>query len=268
MTLSTVPIYAALLRAGLRSQLEYRFNFLIWVVMGIVYQTTGFVFIWVVLTRFEALAGWSLGEVTFLYGLRLLGHAVNILLFGYLHLIETHVREGHFDRFLVRPLPALLQVIVWRFPVGAIGDLIGGLVLFAAASRLVSIDWSPLAIAFVGLTVLGAALIEAGLKLLVASLCFRFLSTRSLVFVVDDIFSNFGNYPLKIFGGMVQFLLTFGIPVAFIAYLPATVLLARTDELSISPVFAYLAPLGGVAVFALAYLVWKRELPHYQSAGH
>jgi ABC-2 type transport system permease protein len=268
MSASTLSIYGALMRAGLRSQLEYRFNFVLWIVTGIVYQTTGFVFIWVVLTRFQAIAGWSLGEVTFLYGLRLLGHALNLLLFGYFQMIEMHVREGHFDRFLVRPLPPLLQVIVWRFPVAAFGDLLGGLILFAVASRVVEIDWSPLAVAFVGLAVLGAALIEAGLKLLVASLSFRFLSTRSLVVVVDDIFSNFGNYPLKVFGGMVQFLLTFGIPVAFIAYLPATVLLERTDELAISPVFAYLAPLAGVAVFALAYLLWKRELPNYQSAGH
>jgi viologen exporter family transport system permease protein len=265
---STLSIYAALMTAGLKSELQYRMNFVIWVAMGLVYQLTGFVFIWVLLSRFQQLAGWSLGEVAFLYGLRLLGHGLNLLLFGYIHMLEVHVREGRFDRFLVRPIPPLLHLIVARFPVGALGDFVGGLILFLAANALVAVDWSLPAVAFLILTVIGAALLEAGLKLMVAALSFRFLSTRSLVFVIDDVFSNFGNYPLKIFGGVTQFLLTFGIPVAFIAYFPATVLLRRTGEIGIDPLFAYLAPLAGVVVFGLGMLVWRHELPRYQSAGH
>jgi ABC-2 type transport system permease protein len=254
--------------AGFMSELQYRINFVMWVAMGVIYQLTGFVFIWVLLSRFQELAGWSLGEVAFLYGLRLIGHALNLLFFGYIHMLEVHVREGRFDRFLVRPIPVLLHVIVARAPVGAIGDFAGGIVLFLAANSLVAVDWSPLALGFVALTVVGAALLEAGLKLMIAALSFRFLSTRSLVFVVDDVFNNFGNYPLKIFGGVTQFALTFGIPVAFIAYFPATVLLQRTGEIGVDPMFAYLAPLVGALVFALAIFVWRHELPHYQSAGH
>src|SRR5438105_499772 len=217
---------------------------------------------------FQQLAGWSLGEIAFLYGLRLVGHGLQLFVFGYIHMLEIYVREGLFDRFLVRPVPVLLHLVVSRFPVGAIGDFGSGILLFLIANSLVNVDWSPAALAFAALTVVGAALLEAGLKLMVASLSFRFLSTRSLVFVVDDVFNNFGNYPLKIFGGATQFFLTFGIPVAFIAYFPATVLLGRTGELAVSPVLAYRAPGAAALVFGLAILVWKHELPQYQSAGH
>ncbi|MGH2377267.1 MAG: ABC transporter permease [Candidatus Limnocylindria bacterium] len=265
---ASARLYAALMAAGLRGEMQYRMNFVMWVVMGVIYQLTGFVFIWVLLTRFQAIAGWTLGEVAFLYGLRLMGHGANLLLFGYIHRIEFLVRQGEFDRFLVRPAPALLQVLASRFPVGAIGDFGGGVVLFLVANTLVGVDWSPLSLGFLILTVLGAALIEAGLKLAIAALSFRFLSTRALVFLVDDVFNNFGNYPLRIFGGFVQFLLTFALPVAFVAYLPASVLLERTEELAIHPAFAYLAPLGGVAVFGLAYALWRSEVRHYQSSGH
>jgi ABC-2 type transport system permease protein len=264
----TLRLYVALVGAGLRSELQYRANFVIWMITGVVYQLTGFVFIWVVLSRFEALAGWSLGEVAFLYGLRLLGHGTGLLIFNRMIEIEILVREAEFDRFLVRPVPTLLQVVTRRFPVNALGDFGGGVVLFLAANSLVGVDWSPVAVGYLAVTVLGAALIETGIKLAIASLNFRFLSTRALVHVVDDLFSNFGNYPMRIFGGLLQFLLTFMLPVAFIAYLPATVLLARTDELAIHPLFAYLAPLAGVAVYGLAYLFWRSEIRHYQSSGH
>jgi len=266
--MSTLSLYFALMAAGLKGELQYRLNFVIWVAMGVIYQLTGFVFIWVLLSRFQQLAGWSLGEIAFLYGLRLMGHGLQLFVFGYIHMLEIYVREGLFDRFLVRPVPVLLHLVVSRFPVGAIGDFGSGILLFLIANSLVNVDWSPPALAFAALTVVGAALLEAGLKLMVASLSFRFLSTRSLVFVVDDVFNNFGNYPLKIFGGATQFFLTFGIPVAFIAYFPATVLLGRTGELAVSPVLAYLAPLAGAMVFGLAILVWKHELPQYQSAGN
>lgn len=265
---STLRVYFFLLGAGLRGALQYRANFVIWIVTGLVYQLTGFTFIWVVLTRFQAIAGWTLGEVAFLYGLRLMGHGLYLLVFGRLISVEPLVKEGEFDRFLVRPLPPLLQVMTREFPVNAIGDFGGGVILFIAANSLTGIDWSPPAVVFLVLTVIGAALIETGIALSIASFNFRFLSTRGLVRIVDDIFSNFGNYPIRIFGGLLQFLLTFALPVAFIAYLPATVLLGRTGELVIHPLFAYLAPLVGVLVFGLAERFWRSEMRHYQSAGH
>jgi ABC-2 type transport system permease protein len=261
-------LYVSLMGAGLRGQLEYRANFVIWIVTGLVYQMTGFVFIWVVLTRFEAIAGWTLGDVAFLYGLRLLGHGVYMLVFGRLIFIEHLVRDGLFDRFMVRPLPVILQVMTREFPVNALGDFGGGLILFIAANSLVGVEWSAPAVVFLVLTVIGAALIETGIALAITAFNFRFLSTRGLVRIVDDIFSNFANYPIRIFGGLLQFLLTFALPVAFIAYLPATVLLGRTGELAVHPLFAYVAPLVGVLVFSLAYAFWKGELRHYQSSGH
>jgi len=79
---------------------------------------------------------------------------------------------------------------------------------------------------------------------------------------------RFGSYPLHIFGDLARFVLTFGVPVAFIAYLPSTVLLGRTGELSVHPALAYGAPLVGAALFGAAYLFWRSQIPHYQSSGH
>jgi ABC-type uncharacterized transport system permease subunit len=42
----------------------------------------------------------------------------------------------------------------------------------------------------------------------------------------------------------------------------------RTDELSVHPLVAYLAPLAGVVWFGLAHWLWQHELRSYQSVGH
>jgi ABC-2 type transport system permease protein len=266
--MAAIGIAFSLWAASVRGELQYRANFLIMVLVGIVYQCTGFVFIWVVLSHFQAIAGWTLGEVAFLYGLRLVMHALNALITGGLYSLEWQVREGDFDRYLVRPTPPLLQLLCQRVHISVFGDLLGGLVLFVAASSLVAVDWTALALLFLALAIVGGALIELALRVLFSALAFRFLSANAFLFLLDTLFSNFANYPLKIFGGALEFLLTFGLPLAFMAYFPTTVLLGRTSELRVSPLFAYGAPLAGVVWLGLALLVFQREMRHYQSSGH
>jgi ABC-2 type transport system permease protein len=266
--MATLSIMLTLWAASIRSQLQYRTNFLILVAMGLIYQGTGFAFIWVVLSRFEAIGGWPLGEIAFLYGLRLVMHAISVLLSGYIRDLDMEIRHGQFDRVLIRPLSPLRQIISQGVQVNAFGDLIGGVGLFLAAIAMVDVIWTPAVLLYLVLAIAGGALIELGLDLLIATLALRVLNTQSFFYVIDTFFSDFGNYPLKIFGGTVQFLLTFGLPLAFMAYFPATVLLGRTGELSVPPLLAYAAPAAGVCWFGLAVWVFRHELRAYQSAGH
>jgi ABC-2 type transport system permease protein len=97
-------------------------------------------------------------------------------------------------------------------------------------------------VSFLLLAIVGGALLELGLDLMIATLALRILNIQSLLFVLDTFFSDFGNYPLKIFGGTVQFLLTFGLPLAFMAYFPSAVLLGKTGELNVPPIIALLGP--------------------------
>jgi len=201
---STLSIAASLTVASLRGQLQYRANFVVLIAMGLVYQGTGFVFIGVILSRFQALAGWTLGEVAFLYGLRLLVHGLSLPLFGALANVDEEVCHGEFDRYLVRPLPALVQVVSSKVQANFIGDLLGGAVLFLTAQSLTRLDWSAAALGYLVLVLVGGVLAESGIKLLLAALSRRMLSTSSLLYLVDAIFFNqFGNYPLKIYDAAV-----------------------------------------------------------------
>jgi len=213
------------------------------------------------------LPGWSLGQIAFLYGRRLTTHGLYVILFGQLSNLDQQVREGKFDRYLIRPLRPLLQIMAPEVRVSSIGDALGGVALFLAANALVRVDWSPPALIYLLLAIVGGCLVEAAIKLAVAAFSFRALNTTSLVFLVDNVFSNFGNYPLSIYDAGVRWLLTFGIPVAF-AYFPAAVLLGRTHDLAVPPIIAYLAPAAGLLWFTLAHQVFRHELRAYQSSGH
>ncbi len=91
-------------------------------------------------------------------------------------------------------------------------------------------------------------------------LTFRIVRAHALFALVNDVNNSFGSYPLHIFSDLARFVLTVGVPVAFIAYLPATVLLGRTGELSVHPALAYGVPLVGAAMFGVAFLFWRSQI--------
>jgi ABC-2 type transport system permease protein len=266
--LRTLRVYLALAGAALRVEAQYRGNLALWILGGLAYQGVGFAFIWVIIGQFGSLAGWPLGEIAFLYGMRLTAHALFTVPCGQLFTVDYIIREGQFDRYLVRPVSPFIQVITGRLTLQALGDAAGGVILLAVAARLVPVAWTPVTIAYLIVALIGGALVEAGVQTLIASLAFRLLSANSLRALVDDILTTFGGYPLSILPIATRFGLTFIIPLAFIAYFPASVLLGRSGQLSVPVALAAVAPVAGAALFAVALWVWRREINHYTSSGH
>ncbi|MFI7613645.1 ABC transporter permease [Nonomuraea terrae] len=259
----SLRLYVLLQRAAARGALQYRLNTVIGILSGAIWQGTGFAFIWVVMHTFPSLAGWGLAEIAFLYGLRLTAHALAMIPLMSENDIQWVVRNGEFDRFLLRPLNPLVQLMGTRMGIAQFGDLLVGVTLLAVAGQNAQISWNAWLIAFCFVAIIGGALIEAAFFLALCSLALRLIDTFALRVFVDDVFSKFGSYPMKIFGGVTEWLLTFVLPVAFVAYIPASVVLGKLD----TPL-ALAAPLLGVVLVALAYLIWRRQLDHYQSVGH
>lgn len=267
--MTLLRICLGLVAASLRGELQYRANFVLMMLVGLAWDGTAFLVIWVTLSRFHTIGGWTLGELTFLYGFLLFSSGLTTLIFGFSQqgVFEWLVREGGFDRFLVRPLPPLLQLITLRIHVPILGSILGGITLLLIGGTHARIAWSPPLVGYLLLAVLGSCLLQSAIYLLVSSLVFRLLSTGMLMRVVGD-FARYGNYPLAIYTGPVRFFLTFILPLAFMSYFPATVVLDRTGELSVPPLVAYLAPLAGLICVIPAYRLFMHQMRNYQSSGH
>ncbi|WP_024286641.1 ABC transporter permease [Cellulomonas sp. KRMCY2] len=258
----------ALTKAAVRGAAQYRFNFVILALMGIAYQGSGFAFIAVVLSRYPSIGGWTFPEIAVLYALRLVAHAVYLVPLYMLNELDDLVRNGTFDRFLVRPLNPLVQVLTRRFSVNTLGDVITAVGILVFASSIADLTWTPTHILFGVTAVVGGALIEGGLALGISAMSFRFVEVWPARYLVDNILLNFGSYPLSVFGFAAQWFMTWILPVAFIAWVPAAVILDRTAGLGVSATVAWLAPVVGAIWFALGYQVWRRQLRSYASTGN
>jgi len=256
-----------LLAAAFRQSLTYKGNLILMMAGSAALQGTQLLFIGVLLGRFGVIAGWSTAQSAFLYGLRLSAHGVGTVFFGQHLATDTVIREGDYDRFLLRPVPPLIQLLTRWFNLGTLGDLALGLGILITAITLAPIDWTPWLVLLTVAAAIGGGLLEAGLQIGLAGLSFRLGSTRDLKVSVDNTLTDFGAYPLPVFGPAGVYALTFALPLAFIAYLPATVVLGKTGELLVPAWLAGVAPLAGPLMLATGWWFFMRQSRHYTSLG-
>jgi ABC-2 type transport system permease protein len=259
--------YAQYWRINVLTFLEYRANFIMWFAFTIVYHGVALAALFVTLRQFPSMNGWDFRQMFFLYALWMCGHELhNALLFNVV-MVPDYVREGRFDRFLVRPLDALFQVLTvpsQQFPDG----LVLGIVTLCIATGVARVHVDAVFIIFVPLVVIGGALIDFGISLAVAAISFWYVRVDTLRWVVMSLEQEFTRYPISIYTRGVQLVLAFILPFAFMNYFPATFFLQKAETgLHLNPAVGLLAPAIGFAWFLASYAFWRVGVQHYQGTG-
>ena len=259
--------YVILERAALRAQLQYRVNFWTTLMGGVAYQGTQLLFLGVLLGKFGLIGGWGFSEVAFVFAMRLASHALYVVPFGALRLTDEMVRDGEFDRVLLRPVNPFLQLITRMFPLMSLGDALLGFGALAVFGWQAPVDWTPAKIGYLILAVVGGGLVETGIQTFFCGLSFVATSTFSLRIFADSSITQFSGYPLTMFGRATFYAFCTLFPMAFISFLPATVLLDRTSDVPLPTWLTTLSPLAGVIVVVLGYTFFTKMMPRYTSPG-
>jgi ABC-2 type transport system permease protein len=113
---------------------------------------------------------------------------------------------------------------------------------------------------FIAVTLLGS-IIYTSIKLFFASFSFWIKFSQAILYVTYT-FSNFAKYPLKIYAPWLRHFITFLIPFAFTAFIPASWFLQDNT---------LLWALGGTALAAagtatLALFTWQQGIKAYESS--
>ena len=255
-------------RINFLTLLEYRANFVMWFVFTIVYHGVALGALWVTMRQFPSMNGWNFREMFFLYALWMAGHELHNTFFFTVVSVPDYVREGRFDRFLVRPLDTLFQVLTVPQQIVPDGLVLAAITLaFASVAANVRVDW--IFVIFVPLVVIGGALIDLSIALLISTVAFWFVQVDALRWIVLQLEQEFTRYPLTIYGKGVRLLLAFVIPFGFMNYFPASYFLHKADNgLGLPLEVGVLTPVIGVVFLIVAYLCWRAGLQRYQGVGH
>lgn len=264
----TLRVVRKVTALNLHARMEYRADFIVSVLFGVIWQTSTLMFASVLLTRFKGgLGGFPSSGVLLIIGLRLLSHGLYVLVFSNLAWLPRLVDEGRMDGYFLRPVPVFTQLLLSQFNVNAIGDLAVGASTLGFAIAFVDVHWSLAKALYLAAAVIGGFLLEAALQSMLACLLLRSPGSRVLGAWVDELMSTFGNYPLSIVPTFVQGLFTFLLPLAFVAYFPSEVVLGIAPKHGAMSIVVHWSPIVGFLLFLVARRVWSYSLRHYTTAG-
>ncbi|RAG81038.1 transporter [Streptacidiphilus pinicola] len=251
----------------IRAALAYPASFWMTMLGNLGASGMDFVIIIVMFLHTHALGGWSLPQVAFLYGTSGLTLGLADLFVGSLDQLGVRVREGSVDTILVRPVPALAQLAGDRFALRRIGRVAqSGAVLVWSLVQL-DLAWTPLkALVFVSLLLSGTLIFGS---VFVGGSAFHFFMADAAE--VQNSFTYGGatmlQYPPTIYARDIVRGTVFGVPLAFVNWLPALYLLGRNDPLGLPSWFRFASPVAALLCVAAAGLLWRTGVRSYRSTG-
>ena len=243
-------------------EMVYKTNFFIKIGAIFLADIIGPLMTFFIYTTTAGIPGWGFYEFLMFQGTLLIvfgSGRVFVMLMPYE--VIDHVKNGEFDKFLVKPYNTLLYLTSMSFVAEGIPEVLLGVVLVVFSAVKLSLTIVPLhLIAFLILIVLGF-FVQYASMITIASLSFLFVRSDALMNFFFKI-SDFARYPLNVYSTGIRFFITFIFPIAVSAYYPVEALIR-----GISLVQFGQAVLGVGVFFVISLFMWEWAMKHYSSAG-
>ena len=265
--MNALSLYLRLIRVAWQSRLQYRADFLTGVIAVVVLNLVNVSLIGILVSRFRHLNGWSLWEMVFLYCLWLLGHSFYSFFFWHIRALEDYLVEGTFDQFLLRPASPFIMFLGREVQYLGIADLTFSVLGLSLAYQNLALQWTTLHWIFFGAAAIAGTLIETTLVLAIACISFWTGRSRRAHQLLIRLNVLVQYYPVDIFGYAFRVIVTGLLPVAFMNYYPALMLLDKLDPQSPWGWLGYMSPGVAIVLVLLTSGIWRLALRHYSSSG-
>lgn len=260
--IDSIRLYMHYVSVNVRSAMQYKVSLLLMVMGQLLVSFSTFFGIHFMFMRFQSVKGYAYPEVLICFAIVLLQFSLAEMFARGFDMFAGIVRRGEFDRVLVRPRSAILQVLGAKFEVSRIGRMLQAILIFAYAMTHGTVTWTAGRIGTVLMMLIGGALLFSGLFLVYAALCFFTLEGLEFMNVFTDGGREYGKYPIDVYGKRLLQFSTFIIPYALVQYYPLQYLLGRSDCWLYS-----LYPLGAALFLLAGYALWRFGVRHYTSTG-
>lgn len=262
-----VQLYGRYLGISIRSQMQYHASFVMQSVGHLLMTVLEFVGMLILFDRFGRLEHWRLEEVALFYGMINIAFSFADAFSRGFDLLGNQIKSGDFDRVLLRPRSAALQVAGQELTLKRIGRLAQGLFVFFWAVGQLDLDWSVSKSLLMVSTIAGGAAMFAGLVILQATLAFWTTESLEIMNTVTYGGVETAQYPLSIYREWFRKFFTFVVPLAFANYYPVLAILGKPDPWGAPAWIQWLSPAVGLLFLLACLRVWRFGVRHYTSTG-
>jgi ABC-2 type transport system permease protein len=266
--MNALALYGRYVSASLRAQAQYPTATIMLLIGHCAATSIEILGVFALFDRFGPVGGWTFGEAALFYALvNMTFSLADMFARGFDAFGPDFVRTGNFDRLLLRPRITALQLAGHEVRLSRLGRFIQGFVVLVVASSLVPIEWNTSAVAMAVWAIAGGVALFTGILVLQATLAFWTVESLEVANVLTYGGVQAAQYPLNIYATWFRRLLTFGVPLACVAYYPVLVILKRPDPLGAPDCLLPFTPLAGFAFLALSFLAWRAGVARYASTG-
>jgi len=266
--MNALSLYLSYLRNCLRAQMLYPTAFLLRFGSQLVITITEFGGLYALFLRFSHIRGWTFPEIALFYGVVSVAFAIaDSACRGFDMFGPQFVKTGNFDRVLLRPRTATLQLMGFEFGFTSLGRVIQGLFALAIAIGLLHVDWSLGKALLIVWAMAGGVALFFAILLLQATLSFWTVESLEIVNTLTYGGIEAAQYPLDIYATWFRKFLTFVVPLACVVYFPVAAVLGRSDTAGVAPWVAALTPFAGLLFLLVAFSAWRIGVRHYTSTG-
>ena len=216
----------------------------------------------VVFNQTDTLAGWRPAELVALVGIYILvGGLINLMIQPSMQRFMEDIRMGTLDFMILKPEDAQFLVSVRQVEIWKLIDIIMGLgVLVIALARLGAQIGVMQALSF-GVALLAGGTIVYSFWMILATCAFWFVKTENILVIFQSMYQA-GRWPITIYPGWLQMMLTFLVPIAFAVTVPAQALTGRLTSQTL-----LLAILVAAGLFGAARWFWRFGIRFYAGAS-
>lgn len=256
-------LYPYYVSRSIKARLAYRFDAVIGIFGFLLENAIIFSTLYLTITAIPSLNGWTINMMGFLYGFYLIPKAIDHIFTDQVwQLGNGGITRGILDKYLIKPINPLFQLIAEMIQLEGIGELILGIIFLIVFTPMLAITWTLSHIIALIICSMASIVFFFSIKLIFGSLSFWTKRSIEVMTLIYD-FSNFAKYPIDIFHKAIRFLLTFILPFSVVIFFPIRALLFGGNLWLVT----FYVIVASTLMLMLSLTIWQKGLNRYESAG-
>lgn len=259
--LHNINLYLSFLKGALKEILIYRIDCIVGIFSQLIVQLVSLIFIIIVFQNTENIASWNFKQILLLYGVTRIPVGIAGYCFDELYQVgPKYIRNGDFDKILLRPAHPLISIIGGSSEFTSVGDVVIGLGITIYMLIDLAIPITALLIfKIIFFSIVGAFIIGA-INTIFSISSFWTYRSDEVIWSFYRMYT-FTEYPIDIYNKVIKIVITIILPFAFVAYYPTM------DYLGFNHAMIYLSPLVAIVLWFIAIKLWNFALTKYRSTG-
>lgn len=238
-------------------------NFIIGILAFLIIQISGLLFIGILYENTSSIDEFDVYQMLALYGFAQLTKGIDHFYSDFLWNFSSNgVTKGLYDKYLVRPLNPLFQIIIEKVQFDAIGEIMTGISIYIYAIIKLKININFILILKTVFFVIIGVIVYTCLKVIATSSVFYIKKGFSILKSVYSI-STFAKYPITIYPKFMQMILTYIVAYSLTAYYPIKYTLLEPLDIYIFIKLIIIV----IILIIITKIIWKQGEKRYESSG-